>query len=260
MNLKPIIMRKFIGLLMFTVISTLAFGWGATGHRVTGYIADKHLTKKARLAMQRILGQQSLAMASNWMDDIRSDSTFDYTADWHWVTVQDGETYDQSKKNPNGDIIQTIERIIAELKSKKLSPKEEAERLKMLIHLVGDIHQPLHVGGGTDRGGNDVKVTWFGGNSNLHRVWDSEIIDGTKLSYTELAESLHKPDAVQVKNLQHASVRDWANESMSYRKQVYDIGNSKLGYQYQYKYFNIAQDRLMQAGVRLAGVLNEIYK
>jgi hypothetical protein len=253
-------MRKFIGLLLLTFISNLALGWGATGHRVTGYIADKHLSKKARLAIQRILGQQSLAMASTWMDDIRSDSTFDYTADWHWVTIQDGETYDQSVKNKNGDIIQTIERIITELKSKKLSAKEEAERLKMLIHLVGDIHQPLHVGGGTDRGGNDVKLTWFGGNSNLHRVWDSDMIDGTKLSYTELAESLHKPDAVQVKNLQRASVRDWANESMGYRKQVYDIGESKLGYQYQYKYFSIVQDRLAQAGIRLAGVLNEIYK
>lgn len=259
MGLKPIHMRKFIGIVLLTIVSSLAFGWGPTGHRVTGYIADKHLTKKTRAALQRILGQQSLAMASTWMDDIRSDSTFDYTADWHWVTIQDGETYDQSIKNPKGDIIQTLERIIAELKSKKLSPKEEAERLKMLIHLIGDIHQPLHVGGGNDRGGNEVKLTWFGSNSNLHRVWDSEMIDGTRLSYTELAESLYKPNATELKNWQSTSVRDWANESMSYRKQVYDIGNSKLGYQYQYKYFYIVQERLAQAGIRLAGVLNEIY-
>jgi len=252
-------MKKLALLLTISCISLSAFAWGATGHRVTGYIADKHLTKKARHAMQRILGQQSLAMASTWMDDIRSDSLYDYAEDWHWVTIQDRETYEQSKKNPNGDIIQTIERIITELKSKKLSPKEETERLKMLIHLVGDIHQPLHVGGGNDRGGNDVKVTWFGSSSNLHRVWDSEMIDGTQLSYTELAESLYKPDAVQVKNWQRASVRDWAKQSMSYRKQVYDIGNGKLGYQYQYKYFNIVRERLTQAGVRLAGVMNEIY-
>jgi len=253
-------MNKHILTLIISCMSLLASGWGATGHRVTGYIADKHLSKKARVAMQRILGQQSLAMASTWMDDIRSDSTFDYTADWHWVTIQDGETYDQSEKNPNSDIIQTLERIIAELKSKKLSPQEEAERLKMLIHLIGDIHQPLHVGGGTDRGGNNVKLTWFGNNSNLHRVWDSDMIDSSNLSYTELAESLYKPDAVQVKILQRTSVRDWANESMSYRKQVYDIGDGKLGYQYRYKYFDIVQERLAQAGIRLAGVLNDIYK
>ncbi len=252
-------MRKFICIALLTCISFVAPGWGSTGHRVTGYIAEKHLSKKARAAMQRILGQQSLAMASNWMDEIRADSTYNYMTDWHWVTILDGETYDQSTKNPKGDVIQTIERIIAELKSKKLSAKDEAERLKMLIHLIGDIHQPLHVGGGNDRGGNNTKVTWFRTDSNLHRVWDSDMIDGTKLSYTELAESLQRPDGAQVKNWQHTSVREWATESMSYRKQVYDIGNSGLEYKYQYKYFNIVETRLVQAGVRLAGVLNEIY-
>jgi hypothetical protein len=258
LKLKPIHMQKFIGIILFTFISSWAMGWGATGHRVTGYIADKHLTKKARAATQRILGQQSLAMASTWMDDIRSDSLYDYAEDWHWVTIEDTETYDQSKKNPKGDVIEALERIIVELKSKKLSPREEAERLRMLIHLIGDIHQPFHVGR-SDRGGNNVKVTWFGGDSNLHRIWDSDMIDGTRLSYTELAESLPKPDAVQVKTLQRSSVRDWATESMTYRKQTYDIGNSKLGYQYQYKYFSIVRERLAQAGIRLAGVLNEIY-
>jgi hypothetical protein len=252
-------MKKSILILALSCISLAAFSWGATGHRVTGYIADKHISKKTRLALQRILGQESLAMASTWMDEIRSDSTWDYTADWHWVTIQDGETYEQALKNQKGDIVMTIERIISELKSKKLSAKQETEYVKMLIHLVGDIHQPLHVGGGNDKGGNDVKLTWFGGNSNLHRVWDSDMIDGTRLSYTELAESLYKPSADEVKKWQGASVRDWSKESMSYRKQVYDTGNGKLGYEYQYKYFGIVRDRLAQAGVRLAGILNEIY-
>lgn len=252
-------MKKYCLIIVLSCFSLSAIAWGSTGHRVTGYIAEKHLNKKARLAIQRILGQQSLAMASNWMDEVKSDSTYDHMSDWHWVTIQTGETYDQSKKNPKGDLIQTLERIIAELKSKKLSPKEEAERLKMLIHLVGDIHQPLHVGGGDDSGGNRVRVQWFRDETNLHSVWDTWMIDYTKLSYTELAESLHKPDAVQVKNWQQATVRDWATESMGYRKQVYDIGDGKLGYEYHYKYFSIVRERLAQAGVRLAGVLNEIY-
>lgn len=252
-------MKKLILVVIVSCFSLSAFPWGATGHRVTGYIADKHLSKKARLAIQKILGQQSLAMASTWMDDIKSDSLYDMYEDWHWVTIEDHETYDQSKKNPNGDLIYALDRIIGELKSKKLSPKEEAERLKMLIHLIGDIHQPLHVGR-ADRGGNDVKLTWFGGNSNLHRVWDSDMIDGTRLSYTELAESLYKPSPAEIKQWQGTTVRDWAKESMGYRKQVYDYGDGKLGYQYQYKYFNIVQTRLAQAGVRLAGILNEIYQ
>jgi hypothetical protein len=237
--------------------TTLA--WGPTGHRTTGWIAEKYLNKKARKELSRILSGQSLAIASTWMDEIRSDSTYNYTADWHWVTIQDGQTYDQSVKNPNGDIISTLERIITELKSKKLSAAEETERIKMLIHLVGDIHQPLHVGGGNDRGGNDVRVMWFRVDSNLHRIWDSDMIDDTRLSYTELAQSLDQPNETQIQQWQHATVRDWATESMTYRKQVYDYGHGKLGYQYSYKNFPTVRQRLLQAGVRLAGILNEIY-
>jgi len=252
-------MRKSISVILLAFIPLFAFSWGATGHRVVGYVANKHLSKKARLAIERILGQQSIAMASTWMDDVRSDSLYDAYEDWHWVTIEDNETYDQAKKNPKGDLIYALEKIIAELKSKKLSPTEEAERLKMLIHLVGDIHQPLHVGR-NDQGGNSIKLTWFGSNTNLHSVWDSGMIDGTKLSYTELAESLYKPTPAELKRWQNSTVRTWATESISYRKQVYDIGEGKLGYQYQYKYFSIVRDRLAQAGVRLAGILNEIYQ
>jgi hypothetical protein len=129
----------------------------------------------------------------------------------------------------------------------------------MLIHLVGDIHQPLHVGGGNDRGGNDVKIMWFRADSNLHRVWDSDMIDDTRLSYTEFAESLERPNEAKLKQWQKTSVRDWANESKGYRKQVYDYKNGKLGYEYSYYHLHIVRHRLMQAGIRLAAVLNEIY-
>jgi hypothetical protein len=252
-------MSRLILTALLCSVSFLSWGWGATGHRVTGYIANKHLNKKARKAIERILNGQSLAIVSTWMDDIRSDSTYDYTTDWHWVTIPDGMTYEQAEKNPKGDIIESIERIVAELKSRKLTPEQEVERLKWLIHLVGDIHQPLHVGRGDDRGGNNIKIMWFRADSNLHRVWDSDMIDDTKLSYTELAESLGNPSPQQIQRWQQATVRDWAYESASYRKQVYDYGNARLGYQYSYKYLGIAKERLLQAGVRLAGLLNEIY-
>lgn len=252
-------MKKLIVVTLIIFIATHSFAWGPTGHRATGLIAEKYLSKKAKKELERILAGQSLAMASTWMDEIRSDSLWNFTADWHWVTIQDGQSYEQSEKNPNGDLIQTIEKIIADLKSKKLSSKEETEQLKMLIHLIGDVHQPLHVGGGNDRGGNDVKVSWFRMDSNLHRVWDSDMIDDTRLSFTELAESLEKPDAVKLAAWQKSNVRDWAAESMMYRKAVYEIGDGKLGYLYSYNNFHIVRMRLLQAGVRLAGVLNEIY-
>jgi hypothetical protein len=252
-------MKKLPVISFLLILSLTSFGWGPTGHRATGKIAEKYLSKKARTAIDKILGGQSLAISATWMDDIRSDSAYDFTADWHWVTIQDNDTYDKSQKNPKGDIIETIERLIKELKSHTLNPKDEAERLKFLIHLVGDIHQPLHVGGGNDRGGNDVKVTWFRTDSNLHRVWDSDMIDDSKLSYTELAESVGKISENDIKLWQQAGVRDWAKESMGLRKQVYDYGNGKLGYAYSYKNFSTVRNRIAQAGVRLAGLLNEIY-
>jgi hypothetical protein len=249
---------------VFTIILLIAFifqahGWGATGHRVTGMIADQYLNKKAKKKITELLGQESLAMASTWMDDVRSDSTYDYATDYHWVTVENNQTYDQSKKNPKGDVIMTIERIIAELKSRKLDRTSEIRDLKFLIHLVGDIHQPLHVGCCDDKGGNDVKLKWFGGSSNLHRVWDSDIIDGTRLSYTELGESLGHPSDATVKKYQSASVRDWANEAMSHRTQVYNIGDGNLGYKYSYQNLPLIRESLLAAGIRLAGVLNDIY-
>ena len=252
-------MKKYFLIVVWLLLTLPVYPWGVTGHRAIGYVAEQYLTKKAKKSLKVVLGQESLAMVGTWMDEIRSDSTYDYAADWHWVTVPDGMTYEQAEKNPNGDVIMTIERLIQELKSKQLSPLQEAERLKMLIHLVEDIHQPLHVGRGDDQGGNDVKLKWFGSNSNLHRLWDSNMIDDTRLSYSELALSLGQPDKVIIESWQKASVRDWANESMSFRTQVYDIGNGSLGYQYNYKYFSIAKQRMLQSGVRLAGILNQIY-
>lgn len=254
-NMKKKVMA--LALICFSIVEV--FGWGATGHRATGLIAEQYLTAKAKKRIALILEQESVAMVSTWMDEIRSDSTYNYSTDWHWTTIPDGKRYEDVEANPDGKVVMMIEKITKELKSGKLTAKQEREYLKMLIHMIGDIHQPLHVGKPGDKGGNDVKVKWFRSESNLHRVWDSEMIDDTKLSYTELAQSLVKPDKVTLTKWQKASVREWAAESMSYRHQVYDIGNGNLSYQYGYKYFSVAKQRLLQAGVRLAGLLNEIY-
>ena len=260
LQLTALNMKKRLIVMTFVCFSMAeAFGWGATGHRTTGLIAEQYLTAKTKKRISLILEQESVAIVSTWMDEIRSDSTYNFLTDWHYTTIPDGKRYEDVEANPDGKVVMMIEKIIKDLKSGKLTSKQERESLKMLIHMVGDIHQPLHVGKPGDKGGNDLKVKWFRSESNLHRVWDSEMIDDTKLSYTELAQSLVKPDKTTFTKWQAASVRDWAIESMSYRHQVYDIGNGNLSYQYGYKYFSIAKLRMLQAGVRLAGLLNQIY-
>lgn len=254
-------MRKALTCLVLLLCAALdGFAWGPTGHRVTGLIAERHLTKKARSAIERILDGQSLAMASTWMDEVRSDTSFDFMTDWHWVTIPMRQTYGETIKNANGDLVQALEKAISELRTKKLTGAEQAERLRILIHLVGDIHQPLHVGDRDDRGGNAVVVTWFGVQSNLHRVWDSDMIDDSRLSYTELAESMARPSPAEVRSWQKSPVLKWAMESQSYATQVYNIGNGRLAYEYVYVNFPLVRQRLLQAGIRLAGILNDIYR
>lgn len=252
-------MKRLSFVLIFGFFVTSGYGWGVTGHRATGLIAERLLTKKAKKKIAQILQGESIAMVSTWMDEIRSDSTYNYTTDWHWTTIPDGGRYEDVEANPDGKVVMMIEKITQDLKSGKLSPTEERNLLRMLIHMVGDIHQPLHVGKPGDRGGNDIKVKWFRTDSNLHRVWDSDMIDDTRLSYTELADALGKPGKNQISQWQASNVRDWAMESVSFRKQVYDIGQGNLGYQYSFHYFSIAKTRMLQAGVRLAGLLNQIY-
>lgn len=248
-------------LVIFAVFASLnVVGWGITGHRTVGHIAEQHLTKKAKKQITRILDNESLAIASYWMDEVRSDDAYDHTHVWHYVTLPDGQTYDTSKKNKDGDIIETIERLTKALKKGGLDAKTEVEHVKMIAHLIGDIHMPLHVGNGTDKGGNDFKLKYFWKDSNLHTVWDSGIIDGKRLSYTELANSINNISKEEIIRLQKSSVRDWAKESMALRDACYEVGEKKsINYEYTYKHWPVVQQQLLKAGIRLAGVLNDIY-
>ncbi|MEO9872420.1 S1/P1 nuclease [Ekhidna sp.] len=254
-------MKKYSIIIISLVIAVKSFGWGATGHRIVGLIAERHLTKKAKKNIAFVLGNETLAEVSNYMDFIKSDATYKHMSPWHYATIQDGKSYEESGTPDEGDIIVTIQRLMAELESKTFTDEDEAFALKCLIHLIGDIHQPLHVGNGEDRGGNDIKLEYFWQNSNLHRVWDSEMIDGQKYSYTEYADWIDHPSSNQLSLWSSLEVLDWANESKSYRNQCYlNIPeDNKLSYRYNYEKIELLNQRLLQAGIRLANVLNEIY-
>lgn len=254
-------MKKFIVCCLISLLLNVpARAWGVTGHRVVGLVAQNHLKKSAKRKISTILQCNSLAEVANFMDDVKSDTAYNHTHDWHWVTIPQGQTYEQSQKNPKGDIIMKIEELTATLKAGNLAPAQEAEHLKFLIHLVGDLHQPLHAGDRDDQGGNRVRVTWFGQNSNLHRVWDSDMIEGKQLSYSDLAGFLNEPSKAQIKQWQAKSTVEWAAVSQSLLPQVYTIpADNKLGYRYSYENFDTVQTVLMQAGIHLAGLLNEIY-
>jgi hypothetical protein len=254
-------MRKIITILFIVFLTFQSFAWGPTGHRVVGLIAEKHLTKKARKNLEAILNNETLAEVSNYMDFIRSDKTYRHMDAWHYCTVPDAKTYQEAGTPDEGDVIVTIQRLVEELKKKNFTDKDEAFALKCLVHLIGDIHQPLHVGNGNDKGGNDVDLEFFWNRSNLHRVWDSGIIDEQKYSYTEYAEWINHPSESQLSQWSSINVLDWAKESQEYRDQCYETmpENKKLNYRYNFDNIDMVNQRLLQAGIRLANVLNEIY-
>ncbi|MEM6840885.1 MAG: S1/P1 nuclease [Bacteroidota bacterium] len=257
-------MKKLITTLSLIIfISHSGFSWGPTAHRAIGQLAQWHLSRSAEARITQILGPVDLAMAGTWMDEIRSDSAYDYTNTWHWVTVPTETGYDPEIQEPTGNAYEATQRIIAALKSDTLSSQQEQEYLKMLIHLIGDLHQPLHIGKGDDRGGNDVRVRWMyeSDSSNLHRVWDSDMINAKQLSYTELATHLNRyvtPELVS--ETQSVYLEQWLDEAVELRAAVYDIPDSKrLGYEYMYHNWPIVEQRLLLAGLRLASILNDIY-
>jgi hypothetical protein len=255
-------MKSILGVIIALSVSTTAFGWGQTGHRAIGKIAENHLTEKAKQALKEIMGHESLAESSTWMDEVKSDKTYNFAKTWHYVTVPKGKDYHSAEHEEKGDAYEAIGRMEDILKNLESTKTEKIEAIRMLAHLVGDIHQPLHVGTGEDRGGNNVKIKWFYEDSNLHRIWDSGMIEEKKMSFSEIAELVdHPTDGISQVVASSTDLDVWVKEAVELRPQVYDIGDRDyLSYEYMYKNWSTVKVQLYKGGVRLAQILKDIYE
>jgi hypothetical protein len=247
--------------LMSLILAQSAAAWGQLGHYVVGYLAQKQMKKSSLKKVNRVLGPMSIGRSGTWMDEIKSDKAYDYLFSWHFLTSEHGE-FDASIQEKGGNAYEAINQLKAELKSGNLSREEESKKLKMLIHIVEDIHQPLHVGTGKDRGGNDEKVDYFGRNSNLHSIWDSGMIDGWAMSYTEIGDELYLRLTPDLRTTYRNSIMDdWLKESVALRPLIYKLPeDKKLSYNYGYDTRGAVEERLLAASVRLARILEEIYR
>jgi hypothetical protein len=248
-----------------TLAPTPAFAWGKTGHRVVGQIADAHLSGKARSAVKRILGTETMAEAANWPDFMKSDPSpfWQKTASaWHYVTVPTVKTYDKVGAPPEGDAITALGRFSATLRDRKASLEDKRMALRFIIHIVGDLSQPLHNGNGTDQGGNDLKVAWFGKPTNLHSVWDSLLVDDEQLSFSEMAAWLNaRITPAEVKAWSSPDPKVWMADSVTVRDQVYPAGgDTALGYRYVYENTPRMKMQLEKGGVRLAAYLTSLFR
>ena len=253
-----------LGLLLTSVYS---FAWGTTGHRVVAEIAENHLNCKAKRQIKKIIGKQPLAYWSNYPDFLKSDSKWKMADSWHYLNFPGGlnrTEFDQTLENSSDEnLYKRTLIIIEELKNhKNLSLEKKHENLYFLIHLIGDAHQPLHIGREEDLGGNKIEVEWFRNKTNIHSLWDSKLIDFQQYSYTEYAQVLDFHNKKFNKTLTAGNLNDWLYDSYQKAEDIYanTKAGDKLWFPYNYQYVSTLEEQLLKGGLRLAKVLNEIFK
>ena len=275
----------------FFLTALNTYAWGPTGHRITGAIAEHYLDAKVRQKLEKLIPEMSLARMSTWADEMRSHPDRHYYgrfSPWHYVTIPSVEKgYDPHQRNPKGDILSALEELEKTAMDPSSSQAKKQEAIKLIVHFVGDLHQPLHVGNGHDRGGNRCWVQFFGKQTNLHRLWDSGLIEFVGLSYSEYSQFLIRQFEAKKLHLNgpmaNANYIKMSAESLKERDGVYPPGLGQAGglggrsycqkdkneinpadvpslsYQYVFDSRELFEKKLYLAGLRLAKVLNRIF-
>jgi len=241
--------RVRILLLIACLIKTsFALAWGDLGHQTVGEIAERNLTPQARQGIINILGAERLAQAATWPDAVRDDHDFDPFKDFHFMEIPTGKTYQtlSADERAERDAYTVLTKYPALLKDPNVSRNVKMIALRYIIHVTGDVHQPLHVGNGVDMGANLCQVLWSDRSKkpkNLHSIWDSTLVEETAkplaathnppvkyYSYADFATDLMTAYPVtteQIKKIQDANTFDWVKESQDLRPLVYPDDSDK---------------------------------
>lgn len=251
--------------------SATGYCWGPTGHDVVAAIAETHLTDKTKEALDKLLDGRSIVYYSSWMDNIQNspywNNGYNQTKTWHYANVDEGESYQTMQKNDKGDVVSSLTMLTNELTNnyENLTDSVRSDYVKMIVHMVGDMHCPMHAGRLSDLGGNKVKVRWFGRNTNLHSVWDSKIVESARnWSHTEWRDQLDRTNDEYKASIMCGSYEEWFAETVEGAATVYEyveaLGeNPNLSYQFVYDFSPLLENRLLVGGYRLAYVLNSIF-
>ncbi|QQQ28726.1 S1/P1 nuclease [Chryseobacterium indoltheticum] len=254
-------------LLAFVASSVYSYAWGLTGHRVIAEIAENHLSGKAKREIRKMLGHERMAYWANWPDFIKSDTTgaWKQASAWHYVNIDpqtDFTAFEKDLKAQAGaNLYSQIKVLSSQIKDEKTSEKDRKIALIFLIHMMGDLAQPMHTGRSEDLGGNKINVTYFGDKTNLHSVWDGKLVDSQKYSYTEYAKLLDIKSKDEVKQIQAGTLENWLYDSHQIANKIYaqTPDGSKLSYDYQYKFNDTMERQLLYGGLRLAKLLNDLF-
>lgn len=240
-----------------------AWCWGPKGHDITAYIAECNLTPEAAAEVDRVLEGYSPVYWCNWLDSASHTPEYAYTKTWHYLDVDEGQTLATTPRNEKGDVLTALQSLIEALASRELPADEEAVKLKMLIHLMGDLHCPMHAGHLTDLGGNRTIVRFFGRETNLHSVWDTLLPEAAHAwSYTEWQSQIDRLREEEVTEIVSGTPEEWFLETQRICTEVYRSTpeGAELSYDYINRYTPVVERQLLRGGHRLAHLLNEIYR
>lgn len=250
-----------------------AFAWGPIGHRVSAEIAERNISGKTRAEIAGIMGAETLADASTWPDDERSNPDPFWQSEaspWHYVTLPEGKHAAELVHPAEGDAATALERFAAVLRDRNASREDRQRAVRFIVHIVADLHQPLHAGNDADRGGNWFNVLWFDEPQNLHWVWDEGLILKRQLSYSEYADRLERHmTPSEVTGWWNSDPAVWIDESIALRDRIYPPKGRELGegtrespvslsWQYAWQWTPAMEQRLEQSGVRLAAYLDKV--
>ena len=241
-----------------------AFAWGAKGHRIVAQVAYDNLSNKTRKQVDAVLGKHGMIYLASWADEIKSDTIYPQSYDWHFQDLDGGLTDDQvvamltDYPQEGGNMFRVLDSLELELKTHPTNH----DALAFYVHLYADRFCPMHVAHLDDKGGNAVKMKWFGQNTNLHSVWDGKIIDSKGFTYSEYAVYLH--DVYGAKKKEVMKMTDEETILMTYHLtddvyRYHTIWNGNA-YHYSYHWIDETEWQLYMAGVKLAQALNTLYK
>lgn len=237
-----------------------AYPWGQKGHDTVAYIAECHLSPEAKAATEELLDGRSIVYYANWLDNASHTPEYSFSKTWHYKNIDEDETFETAKINEKGDIVTALEKQIAVLRDTTLSKEERSLALKMTVHLLGDIHQPMHLGHASDLGGNRWEVRYFKNPTNLHSVWDSKIVESAhKWSCSEWQQQIDRADTAQTAEILSLSTpQEWAKETYMISKEVYEKTPQDFNIEYNYiaEWTPLIEQQFLKGGLRLAEVLN----
>lgn len=246
-----------------TLRADAALRWGALGHRIVVALAWDHLTPTARAAAERLLAGEALGEAAVWADKVRPVRRA--SAPWHYVNVPAGTAvWDADRWCPKEDcIVGAIHRFRRKLADAGAADSARAEALRFLLHFLGDMHQPLHVGDRGDRGGNDFKVRWRGKDTNLHSVWDGDlptawsVDEGAYLK--RLRDRIARMTPGERIEMASGTIEEWVIAGGRLSRDVAYAApeGGTIPADYLGKAGPVIDLVLLQAGLRLARILNE---